>query len=76
MTGEKSILLGPDEGWHYENASVEVWRWGPVVHLAIRSEDSKGKATELTLGEAKTLAEQLFACATSQQRKVRDEPQA
>jgi hypothetical protein len=65
-----------EKGWHDESASVEVWRWGPKVRLAIRSEDSVGKAIELTLDEARSLAAQLDSATRSGTRKVRDEPQA
>ncbi|MDE2106117.1 MAG: hypothetical protein KGL39_53335 [Patescibacteria group bacterium] len=62
--------------WHEENASVEVWRWGRAVRLAIRSEDSAGKAVELTLAEARTIGDQLLRAATPQGRLIRDEPLA
>lgn len=65
-----------DGGWHSENASVEVWRWGPTVRLAIRSEDSTGKAIELTFEEARSLAAQLDRATRSTTRLVKDEPQA
>lgn len=66
----------PEEGWSTENASIEVWRWGPHVRLGIRSETSTGKAIELTLEEARSLADDLDRATRLYSRKVRDEPQA
>jgi hypothetical protein len=60
----------------FENCSVEVARWGPNVWLAIRSEQSVGKAIELTLDEASDLAAELTRAASSTQRRIRDEPRA
>ena len=65
-----------DDDWCEENASVEVWRWGRVVRLAIRSEQSIGKCIELTLEEARSLAADLDCSTRIHARKVRDEPQA
>lgn len=68
----------PPEGsdWHEENASVEVWRWGGAVRVAIRSENSVGKSIELPLPDARDLAERLLAAVNSNRRKVKDEPQS
>ena len=65
-----------DDQWREENCSVEVIRWGPAVWVAIRSEQSVGKAVELTLDEARDLAAELTRAANSTKRRIRDEPQA
>lgn len=59
-----------------ENASVEVLRWGASIWLTIRSEQSVGKAIELTLDEARRVGRELERAASSTQRRIRDEPQA
>ena len=56
--------------------SVEVTRWGDKVWLTIRSEQSVGKAIELTLDDAREVAALLTRSASSVARKIRDEPQA
>lgn len=65
-----------NDGFAFEPCSVEVWRWGPKVRLAIRSEDSVGKCIELTLEDARDLAQRLTSTITGTRRAIRDEPQA
>lgn len=65
-----------DDGFAFESCSVEVWRWGRRIRLAIRSEDSVGKCIELELAEAMELSERLVATINADKRRIRDEPQA
>jgi hypothetical protein len=65
-----------EDDWHPEDASVEVWRWGRSIRLAIRSRQSVGKCIELSLDDAQSLAERLISTMNADRRKVRDEPQA
>ena len=62
--------------WDEEPASIEVWRWGRAVRVAIRSEKSMGKAIELTRQEARDLISDIERALLSTVRKVRDEPRA
>lgn len=50
-----------DEGFALESCSVEVWRWGRKIRLAIRSEDSVGKCIELSPDDAMDLSHRLVA---------------
>lgn len=65
-----------NENFQLENASVEVWRWGSGMRLAIRSEQSVGKCIELSLDDACELAERIVATMKGTKRAIRDEPQA
>lgn len=65
-----------DDGFAFEPCSVEVWRWGRAIRLAIRSEDSVGKCIELSLDDAADLAQRLTATINADKRRIRDEPQA
>ena len=65
-----------EEGFRHESCSVEVWRWGRAVRLAVRSEDSPGKCIELSLDDAQDLAHRLTATINADKRRIRDEPRA
>jgi hypothetical protein len=65
-----------DDGFAFEACSVEVWRWGRAIRLAIRSEESVGKCIELNLDEAHDLAERILSTMRGMKRPIRDEPQA
>jgi hypothetical protein len=65
-----------DDGFIYEDCSVEVWRWGSSIRLAIRSRQSVGKCIELSLEDAQDLAERLLSSMNADRRRIRDEPQA
>ena len=64
------------DGFAWESCSVEVWRWGRSIRLAIRSEDSIGKCIELSLDDAQDLAARLTATINAGKRRVKDDPRA
>ena len=64
------------DGFGFEDCSVEVWRWGRSIRVAIRSAQSTGKCIELSLDDAQNLAERLIGTINADRRKIRDEPQA
>ena len=68
--------MADNDRFAFEACSVEVWRWGRSVRLAIRSEDSPGKCIELSLDDAQDLAHRLTATINTDKRAIRDEPQA
>ena len=68
--------MDAEQDWHEEMASVEVWRWGTSIRLAIRSEDSVGKCIELSVPDARDLAERLLSTINAGKRKVKDDPRA
>jgi hypothetical protein len=69
-------LLASRDTFKLEDCSVEVWRWGASIRLAIRSRQSVGKCIELSLEDAQDLAERLLSTMNADRRRIRDEPQA
>lgn len=71
-----SSAVPDDEGFVMEACSIEVWRWGDAIRIAIRSQDSVGKCIELPIDEARDFANRVSASASNFVRAIRDEPQA
>jgi hypothetical protein len=75
-SGARRGATGMSDETRMENASVEVWREGPEVWIAIRSEQSVGKAVALSRDEAREVAGLLTRSANGDLRPIRDNPQA